>query len=63
MKALWINCLHMVFGAVVGVFSMLYVMNYKLALSYQGKPQFFEIELETFEQIDRTNDQSGVIKL
>ena len=53
----------MVFGAVVGVFSMLYVMNYKLALSYQGKPQFFEIELETFEQFDRTNDQSGVTKL
>lgn len=38
MKALWINCLHVVFGAVVGIFSMLYVMNYKLALSYQGKP-------------------------
>ena len=58
MKALWINCLHMVFGAVVGIFSMLSVLNYKLALSYQGKPQFVETKLETIEQSNGTNDQS-----
>ena len=63
MRAIWINCLHMMFGAVIGVFSVLYVLNYRLALAYQGKPQFFEIKLETIEQSNRTDDQTGVSKL
>ena len=49
MRSIWINCLHMVFGAVVGVLSLLYVLNYRLALTYQGTPQFFEIKLESIE--------------